>query len=203
MPPQDDENIRPGEPSRREPSRGEPSPRRRGRGSPADREMSRADRMERRRNRYHDYDQLPMEDLRAVAFYQKVLLLCVLAMMVLYFSIGAVSVMAQESAKAGRTDGALLVPLFVLIAAFAATGIAATVFVFLLSIKVYNVVVGILLGLLVLVPCLNVLVLVIINGHATTVLRRNGVYVGFLGARKRDLDDLEAAEQDADDGGER
>jgi hypothetical protein len=78
--------------------------------------------------------------------------------------------------------------------AILAVGITSTVVVFMLAIKVYNVAVGILLGILTILPCLGLLVLLIINSQATTILRRNGVHVGFLGARKRDLDELENEE---------
>lgn len=66
--------------------------------------------------------------------------------------------------------------------------IASTVFIFLLAIKVYSVVVGILLGLLTLLgsltlfPLIGLIVLLLVNGKATKILRQNGIKVGLLGA---------------------
>lgn len=60
--------------------------------------------------------------------------------------------------------------------------IVATVFVFLLSIKVYGTGLGIVLGVLTLIPCVGLIVLLVVNGKATSVLSRNGIRVGLLGA---------------------
>jgi hypothetical protein len=61
-------------------------------------------------------------------------------------------------------------------------GLVGTVFVFLLAIKVYNTGVGVLLGILTLVPCIGLFVLLVVNGKATGVLKQNGIKVGLLGA---------------------
>ena len=55
-------------------------------------------------------------------------------------------------------------------------------FVFLLATKVYGTGLGILLGLLTFIPCIGLLVLLIVNGKATRVLKENGFKVGLLGA---------------------
>jgi hypothetical protein len=54
--------------------------------------------------------------------------------------------------------------------------------VFLLAIKVYSTGVGVLLGILTLVPCIGLIVLLIVNGKATGILKQNGIKVGLLGA---------------------
>lgn len=41
---------------------------------------------------------------------------------------------------------------------------------------------GIVLGILTLIPCIGLIVLLVINGKATGVLRENGIGVGLLGA---------------------
>ncbi len=56
------------------------------------------------------------------------------------------------------------------------------VFVFLLAINVYSAVVGVLLGFLSFIPCLGLLILLMVNGKATSILRRNNIKVGLLGA---------------------
>jgi hypothetical protein len=66
-------------------------------------------------------------------------------------------------------------------------GLFSTVFVFLLAMKVYGVPIGILLGILAMVPCLGLLVLLMINGKATRVLRHNGIRIGFMGANLSEL----------------
>jgi hypothetical protein len=60
--------------------------------------------------------------------------------------------------------------------------IAGTVFVFMLAMKVYSTGLGIVLGLLTLIPCVGLIVLLIVNGKATSVLQANGISVGLLGA---------------------
>ncbi len=62
-------------------------------------------------------------------------------------------------------------------------GLAGAVFVFLLAIKIFGTGVGVLLGILSMIPCLGLLVLLTVNGRATEVLKQNGVKVGLLGAK--------------------
>jgi hypothetical protein len=60
--------------------------------------------------------------------------------------------------------------------------VAGTTLVFLLAIKVYGTRVGILLGILTLIPLVSLIVLLRVNAKATSVLRQNGIKVGLLGA---------------------
>ncbi len=106
------------------------------------------------------------EDLRSVAKYQKGILVCIL--------IYIVAVICQLVLP---PELRLVISLGVL-----AVGVTGTVFVFLLAIRVYSTAVGILLGILTLFPCLGLLVLLIVNGKATTILKQNGIKVGLLGA---------------------
>ena len=106
------------------------------------------------------------EDLRSVAKYQKGILVCILIYLIAVFGQFAV----PEEARAIVRFGVLGV------------GLVGTVFVFLLAIKVYNTVVGVLLGILTLVPCVGLIVLLVVNGKATAVLKQNGIKVGLLGA---------------------
>lgn len=50
------------------------------------------------------------------------------------------------------------------------------------AVKVYGVGLGILLGVLSLAPCISLIVLLLVNGKATSVLRQNGIKVGLMGA---------------------
>jgi hypothetical protein len=111
------------------------------------------------------------EDVRSVAQYQKGILICIL--------IYLIAVVCQ-----------FLIPqeIFALLAAgVLVVAVVGTVFVFLLATKVYSTSVGILLGILTLIPCVGLLVLLIVNGKATNILRQNGIRVGLLGARLSDI----------------
>lgn len=106
------------------------------------------------------------EDLKLVAKYQKGILVCILIYLVAVFGQFAIPPEFRP-----------LVALGVL-----AVALTGTVFVFLLAIKVYSTGVGILLGILTLAPCLGLIVLLMVNGKATAILRQNGIRVGLLGA---------------------
>jgi hypothetical protein len=106
------------------------------------------------------------EDLKAVAQYQKGILVCIL--------IYLVAVIGQFAIPPNLR---ILVALSIV-----AVGIAGTVFVFLLAMKVYSTGLGIFLGLLTVLPCVGLIVLLAVNGKATRILRENGIRVGLLGA---------------------
>ena len=110
------------------------------------------------------------DGIRAIARRQRVLLVCIL---------GCIAPYAVLMAGQGRMS-----PLVVLPVALALLGveITAMVFVFLLSTKLYGTAVGILMGILTLVPCLGLLILLVVNNKATTTLKASGIKVGFLGA---------------------
>ncbi len=111
-------------------------------------------------------------DLRSVATYQRGIMVCIL----LYFI-----VIAMQAIIASQIE---VPPIFRVLAGLAilANGVAGAVFVFLLSIKVYGPALGILLGILTLIPCLGLLALLRVNAKATNVLQQNGIKVGLLGA---------------------
>lgn len=105
------------------------------------------------------------EDLRSIATYQRGIIFCIL-----FYIAGMISrAILPEQIWA-------LVALGIIAAA-----IVGAVFVFLLSTKVYGTALGILLGILCLIPLLGILILLIVNGKATSVLRKNGIRVGFFG----------------------
>jgi hypothetical protein len=62
--------------------------------------------------------------------------------------------------------------------------------VFMLALRLYGLGTGMVLGFLALGPCLGLVVLMILNGKATTVLRNHGVKVGFMGAGPSAIDAL-------------
>ncbi len=112
------------------------------------------------------------EDVRAVAVYQKGILVCILCYLLV-----VIGQFALPPALRPYLPLAML-PI----------GIAGLIFVFLLSTKVYSTTVGLLLAILTFLPCIGVLVLLMINGKATNILRQNGHKVGLLGASLSEFD---------------
>ncbi len=105
------------------------------------------------------------EDLRSVAKYQRVLMICILVYLVALLASWAV----PQLLIVGRVVALV-------------ASLVGVVFVFLLSTKVYSTGIGVLLGILTLIPIIGLIVLLIINSKATGILRANGVRVGLLGA---------------------
>jgi hypothetical protein len=112
------------------------------------------------------------EDLRSVARYQKGILNCILVYLIAL--LGQVAVPAEFQ---------FIIPLAVLVVA-----LVGTVFVFLLAIKIYSTGVGVLLGILALIPCIGLIVLLVVNSKATGILKQNGIKVGLLGANLSQLE---------------
>jgi hypothetical protein len=157
-----DEKERPRKRSRDDEEEDEDQPHKRGRGDDDEDD----DRPQRRRK-----GELDSGTLRSVATYQKGILVCILIYLLLV--VGGFFVPNELKWIVG------LVALPVLI--------GATVFVFLLSMKIYSPVVGVLLALLTFIPCVGLIVLLIINSQATSILRRHGISVGLLGANMSDI----------------
>jgi len=106
------------------------------------------------------------EDLKTVAFAQKSIIVCIL----LYFCLIVARFFVPR-----EYNLYLFICLVVL-------GLVSTVSVFVLAMKVYSVVQGILVGILTMVPCLGLILLLLVNQKATRILRENGHEVGLLGA---------------------
>ena len=111
------------------------------------------------------------EDVRSVAICQKGILVCILANLIVMVGLFALPPALRPLARWG----------------FVAVAVVGVAFVFLLSIKVYNVVIGILLGLMSLIPWVGLLVLLAVNGKATTILRKNGHRVGLMGVKLSEM----------------
>lgn len=113
------------------------------------------------------------DDVRKVAQYQKGIIVCIL--------IYLLAVMGQFAAAIGQFAVPPELRLFLGLGVFL-LGIVGAVFVFLLAMKTYGTALGILLGLLSLVPCIGLIVLLVVNGKATNILKQNGIKVGLMGA---------------------
>lgn len=104
--------------------------------------------------------------MKAVATYQTGILICILV----YFALLACQFAVPQEAR------------IILGVVFLLDAMASTVFVFLPSMKVYNVGLGVLMGILAMIPCLGLIVLLMVNNKATNILKANGHKVGLLGA---------------------
>ena len=107
------------------------------------------------------------EDLRSVAIYQKGINVCILFYLMALFG----QFVIPEETRPFLWLGVLPVIL------------AGAVFVVLLAFKVYSTGVGVLLGILTFIPCIGLLVMAVVNGKATAILKKNGIKVGLLGAK--------------------
>lgn len=116
------------------------------------------------------------QDLRAVAQYQKGIMYCILANVVLII----INIVLRQGA-ANPGAGIALMSIAISIC-YLGVIIVQMVFIVMLSIKVYNIGVGIVAGLFSFVPCLGLLILLMVNQKATSVLQANGIKVGLMGA---------------------
>ena len=85
-----------------------------------------------------------------------------------------------RSRQAGGRESLRSLGFFVIVMLI--TGLAATVFAFLLTMKISNVGMAILVLVLSFVPCVGLIALLVVSGMATKRLRNAGIDVGFLGA---------------------
>jgi hypothetical protein len=112
-------------------------------------------------------------DLRQIAVRQKAIQFCILGYLV---SVVLLFILPRPL----RVLGAFGV--------LATVKITAAVFVFMLAMAIYGTALGIILGVMTLIPVVGLIVLLIVNGKATSLLRDDGIHVGLLGARMSDLD---------------
>lgn len=105
-----------------------------------------------------------------IASRQRTVLICILVQLVL--------MVANIGLKSGGPAAAQLAVSIALLC----TVVVSAVAVFSLAMEVFGVGVGILLGILTLVPCVGLIMLLIVNGRATSLLRNAGYHVGLMGA---------------------
>lgn len=111
------------------------------------------------------------DELRKIALYQKGIQVCVL----IYLLAVICSLVPFAPMRVLAGLGVILVIT------------AGPVFVFLLSTKVYELWLGIVLGILTFVPCLGLIMLLIVNQKATSTLQAKGISVGLMGARLSEI----------------
>ncbi len=111
------------------------------------------------------------EELRRIAVYQKGVETCLAAYVVLL----AGQVLAPPDYQVFPGVGAIVV------------AIAGTVVGCLLAIRTCGTGVGIVFGLLSLVPCFGLIMLFHLSNDARVILKENGIKVGLFGARLSDI----------------
>ncbi len=114
---------------------------------------------------------LPSATLHSIVIYQRVLIFCILGNLCIYLGTFAL--------PEGKRLWILVVAVPLLI--------TAATFTYLLGAKVFNVGLGIMFTILIFVPCIGLIMLAVLNGKATSVLKKNGVPVGFFGASTADI----------------
>jgi hypothetical protein len=121
-----------------------------------------------------DYSQSlpPGLKLHDIAFRQRAIMLCILA-----------EILCMVLSIASPIHAIGLIALL----GFYAAAITASVFVFMLAIGIYNTALGIVMGILTLVPLLGLIILLVVNQKATSILRRHGLKVGLLGANPNQI----------------
>lgn len=68
-------------------------------------------------------------------------------------------------------------------------GVVGGIFVFLLSWELRGPFAAVVFGLATAVPCMGLIILTLVNGYATTELRKHGVPVGMFGASLAAIDE--------------
>lgn len=117
---------------------------------------------------------MPSVSLREIASRQRAIMLCILV----YFGLVVASFMAPP-------EVAIVIGLGMI-----AVSITAAVFIFMLALSLYNTTTGVILGIGTLIPLVGLVILLVVNGKATGVLRKHGVKVGLLGASPAQVPDV-------------
>lgn len=135
-------------------------------------------------------DERSADGLRRIVRYQRWLIAVVLAQLALWGGFIALLLLSK-----GRDNEVQFPVIFTVI-----LGVVGGVFVFLLSWELRGPFAATVFGLATVVPCMGLLILTLVNGYATTELRKHGVPVGVFGARLADIDDRPSPYEDEDAG---
>ncbi len=128
--------------------------------------------------------------LRRIVRYQRWLIAVVLAQLALWLGFIALAFLGN-----GRTPA---MP-FPVVLTFILGGVGG-VFVFLLSWELRGPFAAVVFGLATFVPCMGLVVLTLVNGYASTELRKHGVKVGLFGASLAAVDERPSLYDDEDAG---
>lgn len=144
-----------------------------------------------------------MYNLRDVAFKQRLLILAVgllLATIVIYIALMIplmIIIPRSVDPNTGRFPNNEPPPAMMALAivagldqfAYVGAVVFAIVAVVMLSAAIrYDMALRILFAVLMFCPCINIIVMLVVNGQATKILTQNGISVGFFGAGSRQFD---------------
>ena len=132
----------------------------------------------------------PPDALRRIVRYQRWLITVVLAQLVLWG--GFIAVMALSRGRGASVQFPVVLT-FIL-------GAVGGVFVFLLAWELRGPFAAVVFGLATVFPCLGLLILTLVNGYATTELRKHGIPVGIFGASTDAISDRPSLYDDEDAG---
>lgn len=119
-----------------------------------------------------------VEELQRVARYQRWIVSVVLAQLALWGGFVLLGLLGNRFSDSLR---------FPIVLTFVLGGVGA-IYVFLLCWELKRgEIVALVLGAATIVPLMGLLVLTLVNGYATTELRKNGVRVGLFGAAQADV----------------
>jgi hypothetical protein len=122
-------------------------------------------------------------DIGEIARRQRAVMFCLLAYIALILIQLAINgaVPANNASTGGKNSDMTGVAMVV---GFVGLGVivTTTVFVFRLALSLYDQGLGVLLGILTIIPCVGIVVLLFVNAKATGILRRHGISVGLMGA---------------------
>ena len=79
-------------------------------------------------------------------------------------------------------------------------GVVGGIFVFLLSWELRGAFAALVFGFATVVPCMGLIILTLVNGYATTELRKYGIKVGTFGASAAAIDKRQSLYDDEDAG---
>jgi predicted RNA-binding Zn-ribbon protein involved in translation (DUF1610 family) len=117
-------------------------------------------------------------EARSIASAHRNLVICVVLFVICAFGQSAI-----RRAMAMNPDPALGLVSLVIAAITLAAWIGLAIYIFLIARKLDNLGIGILLGLLAIIPCVNLVLAFMINQRVNRYLQDNGYKVGFLGAK--------------------
>lgn len=132
------------------------------------------------------------DQLRRIVRYQRWLIAVVLAQLMLWLGFIGLMVLVL-----GR-DADDVVPLPVVLTLF--LGVVGGIFVALTAWELRGAFAAVVFGLATLVPCMGLIVITLVNGYATTELKKHGIRVGIFGATMGDIDERSSLYDDEDAG---
>ena len=130
-----------------------------------------------------------VESLKRIARYQRWLIAVVLGQLILWAGFIALTLLARRAPQVQFPT----VLTFIL-------GAVGAVFVFLLSWELKGPFAAVVFAAATVIPCMGLIVLTLVNGYASTELKKNGVKVGVFGTNEAAIDARPSLYDDEDAG---